>query len=294
MMITDRFLLTQSKEFNLRPNEEVRVDLKLKKKPRSPETKITGRVTHDGIPVPKATVKVLDQKFDPVIHALTNQDGIYLIENLMPGDYKLTASAEGFLAADSISFSLQVKEEKTINIQIKEDKASRKNSFIYGTVTEFMTGKIIEDAVIKLFSSASEPPVAETASNESGQYLFCTIPPAKYFAVAGKPGYLTSDPIRFEIAAGQFVKVPFQLRINPLTSTGTVSGIITERVSGALAGVCVGLFSVSDDGETLIQIKTTNREGLYLFPDVQPGEYVVKAKMQDKWDFSRAHRVLVV
>ena len=294
MMITDRFLLTQSKEFNLEPNEEVRVDLKLKKKPCSPETKITGRVTHDGIPVPKATVKILDQKFDPVIHAITNQDGIYLIENLMPGDYKLTATAEGFLAADSINFSLKAKETKTINVQIKEDKASRKNSFIYGNVTEFMTAKIIKDAVIKLFSSASESPVAETTSNEFGQYLFCTIPPGKYFSVADKPGYLSSDPIQFEISAGRFVQVPIQLRIDPLTSTGTVSGIITERISEALAGVCVGLFSVSNNGETLIQIKTTNREGLYLFSDVQPGEYVVKAKMQDKWDFSKAHRVLVV
>ncbi|HOV80523.1 MAG TPA: carboxypeptidase regulatory-like domain-containing protein [Bacillota bacterium] len=292
MTITDRFLLTRSKEFSLGVNEEARVDLKLRMKPRRPETKITGRVTHRGVPVPGATVKVMDRKFNPVVHALTNKNGRYSIKNLMPGKYRLTAAAPGFLAAAGITFLLKDGKIARIDIRIKKDNTVRDYGFVYGTVTELTAGKVIEDAAVRLFSSGSDSPIAETASNESGQYLFCAIPPGKYLARAGKPGFLTSEPIRFEIPAGRTVMVPFLLQKGTAVTNATVSGSITRRFPEVKAGVWVGLFRVDGGCETLIRIKTADKEGLYLFTDVQPGDYVVKAKIQEKLEFCSAHKVM--
>ena len=284
----ERYLLTRSEEFRLEPNEEVRVDLKLNKRPCPTKNKITGKVTSCGRPVPHATVKVLDHKYNPVTHALTDQAGVYLIENLKSGDYKLTATAPGFLVADIVSFSIVPKEVIRINFSLKEDKSARENNFVYGTVRELMTMQAIKDCEISLFSPGSPRPYAEALSNESGQYLFCSIPPGEYFALAGKPGYFPSDPIKFLVAKGQLLKIDFLLQKNTLVSTATVSGIITDHFGSILVDVCVGLFRADNHEETLLAAKMTNGEGFYLFTDVPPGKYVVKAKIQDQWQFAQA------
>lgn len=288
----ERYVLTQSKEFFLKANEEVRIDLKLKRKPNPLRNRIAGKVYCKGHPVPQATVKVLDHDFNPIEHAKTNEEGIYWIDNLMPGEYKITATAPGFLVADIICFSLAFGESKIINISIKKDKLARENSFIYGTILERIANKPVENAEIKLFSTVSPHPYAEASSNESGQYLLCTIPPGEYFMIARKKGFLPSDPIKIIVIEGHRIKVNFLLQTNDLNPSGTVNGIIKNHYGEELADVCVGLFGVDQDEEILIETKSTNSEGLYLFSDVPPGKYWVKAKIRDKWEYTKEFELL--
>lgn len=279
---SEHYFLTRSKEFILSPNEEARVDLKLKVRPFPPKTNVTGKVSSGGYPFNNATVKILDSRFDPVKHVLTNTEGIYLFENLPPGNYKLTATAPGYQIANLFSFSLKPNETVIIDFNLKEDKNVRDKNCIYGRITEFLAQKAIEDAEIKLFSAPSHYLVAEVHSNEDGQYLFCAVPAGEYAIVASKHGFTTSDLIRIKAEQGQLIKIDFQLHQSNPTS-GTVSGVITAAFGQEPSGVCVGLFSVRPDGETLIQIKTTITGGIYLFSDVPPGEYVVKAKQNEQW-----------
>lgn len=292
MIKVDQFSLAQSKKFSLEPTEEIRVDLHLKRKSCLPETKIVGQVTHNSIPIPNATVKVLDLRFNPVAHTVTNASGTYSIENLKPGYYKLTATAKGFLTANTIDFSLKRKETQIINFELKADLCSSECNFIYGTITILTTDTIIQDADIKLFSTDSEIPNAITTSNESGEYLFCDISPGDYSIIAIKAGFLPSNPIRLTLSAGQLVKIPIQLQADYKNSFGTISGIIKDLNCYILNGAYVGLFRTDNSRETLMQITKTNFEGLYLFSDVQQGEYIVKAMMQEKWDYCRAFKVI--
>lgn len=282
MTIIDRYLLTQSKKFSLGPDEEARIDLKLKIRPLPPQTKVTGQVTCEGSPVPKSTVKILDRQFDPVAHVLTDDQGLYMFENLKPGDYKVTATAPGFLVADTYNFSIKAKVTIIIDLKIKEDISVRYKNTVYGKVTEWITNKPVAEAQLKLISPRTPFTIAETISNDSGQYLFSGIQGGEYFLVATKPGFQTSDHIRFSADKGQLIKINIKLH-HSCPVSGTVSGIITIPFCPEPADACVGLFRIEQDGETLIQVKTTNSEGLYLFSDVPAGEYVVKAKKEENW-----------
>ncbi len=55
-------------------------------------------------------------------------------------------------------------------------------------------------------------------------------------------------------------------------------GFIRNAGGGGIEGACVGLYAISGSTETLVQETLTNPDGLYLFGDVSPGQYVVKAK----------------
>ncbi|MHB8124434.1 MAG: MSCRAMM family protein [Desulfitobacteriaceae bacterium] len=291
MTIIDRYLLTQSKKFILGPNEEARIDLKLKIRPLPSQTKITGQVSCEGSPVPNATVKILDSQFDPVAHVLTDDQGLYMFENLKPGDYKVTATAPGFLVANTYGFSLKAKVTIIINIKIKEDSSVRYKNTIYGKVSECITNKPVEEALLKLLSPRTPYIIAETISNDSGQYLFSGIPGGEYFVSASKPGFQTSDHIKFIAEKGQLIKINIQLH-HSFPTSGTVSGIITIPFCQEPGDACVGLFRIEQDEETLIQIKTTNSEGLYLFSDVPAGEYVVKAKKEEKWESFKTYTII--
>lgn len=126
----------------------------------------------------------------------------------------------------------------------------------------------IEDAEIKLISTSSPHPVAESSSNDDGQYLFSAIASEEYLLIASKRGYLTSDPIRFLAGQGQLIRIDFQLRKS--SQVGTISGIISNDFCPEPVVACVGLFKVKPDGETLVQIKTNLSGGFYLFTNVQP------------------------
>lgn len=290
MTTTERYMLTRSEEFTLGPNEEARVDLKLKVKPFPPRTKVTGKVYSDGRPLMQATVKILNSSFDPVAHVLTNSDGGYLFANLPPGNYKVTASAQGYKVANVVSFALKPRETVIIDFSLKADQNVRHKNFVYGRVTEFFTQVAIADAEIKLFSTSSPQPVAEVCSNEDGQYLFCAIAAGEYVIVAGKHGFITGDPVKLMAGQGQLIRIDFQLHPSA-PAAATVSGVITDDFCPDPVDVWVGLFSVEPDGETLVQIKTTVKGGVYLFTDVPPGEYVVKAKIDNKWGLPQPYKV---
>jgi len=283
MVISDIYPLVQSKQFDLKLTEEARIDLVLKKRPRAPKTKLTGRVTTGFLtPVNKATVKILDRYYNPVAHTLTDTEGIYIFEDIVqPGDFKLTATAAGFLTAQTVDFTIQQGIPKTINIEIEKDPAVNKG-FIYGLITDERTKQPIPDTSIILLPKTGER-VAETTSNIYGQYLFCNISQGEYFITTKKRGYFGSSILVF-VGKGLLIKTNIQLSINPETSVGTISGR-TKSGNKILRYACVGLYRVEEGSETLIQIKTTNSEGLYLFNNVNPGHYVVKAKLDNNCDY---------
>lgn len=275
MVITDKYPLVQSKPFDLKAEEEARVDLVLKKKPISPQTKLTGHVTtYQFDPINQATVKVLDRCYNPIDHTITNHEGEYVFENILPpGDYKLTATAEGFKTAATIDFSLKKRETKNINIALKRDFLKKKGS-IYGAVTDNRLNQLLPNASIILLDASREA-AAKTESDAQGKYLLCGIEPGSYELIGRKTGYYDSKTLIL-VEEGAKIKSDIQLAMNPEVSAGTISGLIDVE-NGPFRNACVGLYKIEDGIENLIQTGTTNDEGLYLFADVNPGIYVVKA-----------------
>lgn len=208
-MIKDIYLLKASKEFTVKPRQEVRIDLKLRKKKRKPCTRISGTVFTHGVGVSGATVKILDRKLNPVTHATTGEAGGYLIEGLPPGDYKIMAAAVGFAPSSPLKFSMHAKQAKLINLEIRDNPAGKKG-FVYGIVKNNDTGEAIDEALITLLAGMPEVPLAKTTSNGDGQFLLCNIVPGQYCLLTTKPGYVSS-PIIFQLKAGEFLSVDVRL-----------------------------------------------------------------------------------
>src|ERR1700674_4148320 len=71
-----------------------------------------------GAVVPSAKVTVTDTERGTAYTATTNQDGVYLINNLIPSTYKVTAEASGFQTYQLNSFPLTAKQEAVLNITL--------------------------------------------------------------------------------------------------------------------------------------------------------------------------------
>lgn len=72
---------------------------------------------------------------------------------------------------------------------------------------------------------------------------------------------------------------PITFQVDPVTNAGTVSGLITSAATGApVPFAFVALYQVTLGGERLTAPARCNADGPYLFPEVQPGDYRVKAK----------------
>ena len=72
-----------------------------------------------GAVAPKVKVTVTDTERGVAFTALTNQDGVYLINNLIPSTYKVTAEAAGFQIYQLNSFPLTAKQEAVLNITLQ-------------------------------------------------------------------------------------------------------------------------------------------------------------------------------
>ena len=85
--------------------------------------------------------------------------------------------------------------------------------------------------------------------------------------------------ISFELAQNEITCVNLFLYPDQSSADGTVSGIIDfhgQSVPNAVAA----LYKVEESGHLLVATKETNESGFYLFPNIKPGEYLVKSKME--------------
>src|ERR1700680_4494459 len=71
-----------------------------------------------GAVAPSVKVTVTDTERGTAYTATTNQDGVYLINNLIPSTYRVTAEASGFQTYQLNSFPLTAKQEAVLNITL--------------------------------------------------------------------------------------------------------------------------------------------------------------------------------
>jgi phosphatidate phosphatase APP1 len=73
---------------------------------------VSGIVTDPtGAVVPKVKITVMDTERGVSFSTVTNQDGVYLINNLIPSTYTMTAEAQGFQTHQLTSFPLTAKQD---------------------------------------------------------------------------------------------------------------------------------------------------------------------------------------
>jgi len=141
----------------------------------------------------------------------------------------------------------------------------------------------VANATVELFrvEGSTHKLVGIVSSNNEGHYLFANLVDGDYFITASKPGFLANQSATMSLSDRTFAPLDVTIPVDPDANTGTVSGVITDSASGqALANVTVALYLISNGSETIVDITKTNAGGFYLFGDLPPATYRVKATVQ--------------
>src|SRR5687768_10266562 len=81
--------------------------------------RITGTaIDGQGSLVPGVTVTALNTATNVSTEAVTNASGVYTIQQLVPGPYKITASLQGFKTLVREGIDLHTAETVTVNVQL--------------------------------------------------------------------------------------------------------------------------------------------------------------------------------
>ncbi len=125
-------------------------------------------------------------------NALTNENGEYLIENLNPGDYRVTASAEGYRCKTYPAMVTVVSGQITPNINFALSPfVPPATGSISGTVTT-KTGEPIAGAVIMATTMRRHRPgrgIGRAVSGSDGTYLIDALRPGEYRVMARAQGF---------------------------------------------------------------------------------------------------------
>jgi len=273
----ESFLLNRSEEFSITTGAENRTDLSLQPNPDVNKGPIITTVLSAGDPVFNAMVKVLSTSGDPIDHSFTNTEGFTNSIRLSAGTYIVTASAPGYITSTPVVVNLPSLNTVLLTISLEPDPRTAKNS-LFGLVLDQQTGNPIGSSTVVLTDS-EEQTIATTQTDSDGEYLLCLIENGSYTITAEKTGYQPSSPLSVNVTGSQIAQTDISLTAEVI-SEGTVQGFIKDQEGNLLSSANVALYSVSGTIETLVQETSSNGNGFYLFGNVTPGNYLVKANVE--------------
>ncbi|MGG3573431.1 carboxypeptidase-like regulatory domain-containing protein [Bacillus gobiensis] len=283
MAITDSYNLQPSPPITLNGHEEATSNFQLQASPPTSEGNISGTVRHpDGTAIPFATVKLFDANGVPFEHTNSNPAGQFIFPRIPVGSYFITASEPTFLIPNRLSVTVLANRTTTVPITMQVDPNAARNA-IFGIVRTSTNNQPIEDVTVELFriTGNTTEMIGIVDTNAQGQYLFTELENGNYFITVSKPGFLSNGSPQVAVADRDFAPIDIILVEDPDANTGTISGIITDGSTGsALPNATVALYSITNGIESIIDITKTTTGGLYLFGDLPPGTYRVKATVQ--------------
>jgi 5-hydroxyisourate hydrolase-like protein (transthyretin family) len=283
MPFIDLYNIGYSEQFSVAGREERTENLDLIANPAATSGTLTGTVTSNNATIAGATVKLFDVNNNPIEHTTTNSQGVYTFTNVPVGSYNVVAISTGFLLSNAIPVTIQDDQTTTADIILVPDPDAGLSS-IFGIISSNIGNTPIENATVTLFSvvQGEEPTLLGTANtNNRGQYLFVNLATGSYLVSASKPGFTSNQTGTIPVGTNQFISSDLILTSNSQTNTGTISGFISdENTNLPIANATVALYSISGGVERIIALTKTSNSGRYLFANVAPGNYRVKATVQ--------------
>lgn len=212
---------------------------------------------------------------------VTDQDGVYIIEDLEEGEYTLRCGAADYLLA---TLSVVVVEGQTT----VQDIALEPLTFgsVDGLVTDAVTGLPIAGARVML------RPIHEAGADGDwhwlsavtgvdGMYFIENVIAGEYEATARAFGYLPNEPVLVSVSDGATSTV--DLALDPL-AFGSAEGTVTDSATGdPIDGARVSLIrnwsgeGSGDQPDWGWNHTVTDENGFYRFDDVEVSVYKVTA-----------------
>lgn len=280
MVHKDLYLLCRSEEFHLASGQEASIDLRLKKAPPIPCTKLCGEVVGNGAQIQGATVKILNLDTQPVCHTETDRNGEFaFMDTLPPGNYEIIASADGYLISEVRYLSLKPLVPLHVTLRLTPD-SNADNAALYGTVRNSENIRL-PDVQVRVFSDQNAECLQNiTKTNADGEYLFPDLEPGKYRISALHHGYTQPRELTVELLPKDLFHADLYLYRDLSEEKGTISGVVLCDGHAAPFAVAA-LYRKESGGYSLIQIQQTNSSGVYFFSGLKAGEYMVATKPEN-------------
>ncbi|MFS0554660.1 carboxypeptidase regulatory-like domain-containing protein [Brevibacillus sp. 179-C9.3 HS] len=226
---------------------------------------VTGQVqSGGGGVVPNALIQVKDSHGTLFGSAITDDLGNFAVGNLPPGTYLISASEDSYAAATQ---SITVTAGQTVTGVILTMPPLPGN--ISGQVTNQLTGLPITGAAvaIQLFSNGSF--VANTVTNQNGQFHVNGLTAGEYNVIASAEGFGTHYRT-VSVLSGQTTVTTVEL----LPFVGTISGIVLLPDGIQASGNNIQL-SLFNSDQIRLQNILAEPDGTFHFVNVAPGTYTV-------------------
>ena len=248
------------------------------------------------VPVPNVDIQIRKIDRVPVIRVRSAADGSFRVLNLTPGVYRVIASASGFKTATDERVQLLPEHSATVLITLERSGTCRLGEVagmghIAGTVTDWTGDRV--PAYITLKREGADAPERAMSAKLDGRYEIDLVPPGQYSLHVWIP---SAPPVVSEIEVGpdQRLTVDARLVLPPQSSRSTapvgaaapsaasllsgfggIHGRVTDHGGGTIPGATATVESSA--GRTLQT--TTNQNGVFTLPNLQPGRYNLRVSL---------------
>jgi len=240
---------------------------------------IAGTITDasTSLPIEDAYVIVRGPGFWNNHYVQTGADGTYMVDDLVPGDYTVSAHVEDYFPGDYPD-PVAIDGNDTTGIDIA--LAPIVPTGIRGTVTDVSTGNPIEGARVSADDVNAWHHHRVAYTDENGDYEI-EIRPGEYHVTARAEGYLMEEyPSNVIVPETGFIEdIDFALTG---FSFGTISGTVTDS-SGAPVENARVIARMYDSW--FARLAHTDETGAYTVENLIPGDYRVHAY---KWGYPPA------
>jgi uncharacterized surface anchored protein len=231
---------------------------------------ISGQVVDAATGEPIAGAVVVAKSETDAGRAQTNQRGLYVIEGLEPGSYKVGAKARGCGAARYPGTVPVRGREVTEGIDFSLRRETPDFGAISGRITDRRTGEPVAGAVVV---AADRGFRRGTRTNERGNYLIRGLKPGNYKVVARAHGYVREAYPRSVPVTGGNVTKDIDFALAPRPRPGAITGqVIDARTREPIADAIVIARGEGREGRAV-----TDRRGRYTLR-LRAGEYRVAAR----------------
>ena len=222
----------------------------------APTGTVTGTVTSASGAAAIAGATVIDSGGSS---ATTNSSGVYTLAGLTPASHTVTVSATGFISASQTA-TVSAGTTQTASFSLTP---SATTGGVTGTVTSSSGGAIIAGATVTDSGGAS------TTTDSSGVYTLPGLTQGSHTLTATASGFSAQVQTASVTTGNTTQNVNF--RLIPATTTGGVSGTVTNASGGAAIAGATVTDSVSSASTT------TNAQGVYSFTGLVPGSHTLTA-----------------
>lgn len=234
---------------------------------------LKGRITlHDGSSAEGIAILLESKDGETRYNTVTNVNGNYYIEKILPGTYNMTVSKDGYDSQTELGITVTTSENKIVDSIVLKAKTRT----IKGAVK--LNNSSNYSGVAVTATNMNRPEMVYSAiTNSDGSYYMNNIEAGKYIVAFNKERYISPEAVIVDL------KTELEVTVETKTMNLAVASITGKIKANGLvdhSGIIVKIVH-SEDAEN-VKTTVTDASGYYAFTDlIDAGTYILTASKDD-------------